>query len=223
MTIQAGGGSSGWGGGLRLYGHSNATYPGSVWIGRSLSSTGDIMFGTGGIGPGTVQMAISSAGNVTVSSGNLVMGTSGKGIDFSATANASGMTSELLADYEEGTWTCSFSGQTSTATGYYTKIGRQVTVWASFTGDTNAPSSGALLMGGLPFAVSSNCKSTGILFIQSGGSGTGNNVANFSNGVCVVIRPDLYIACSSTGSNSYYYEDLIKSGTVVVINFTYFV
>jgi hypothetical protein len=41
--------------------------------------------------------------DVTVSTGNLVIGTAGKGIDFSATSNSG--TSELLDDYEEGTWT----------------------------------------------------------------------------------------------------------------------
>jgi hypothetical protein len=47
--------------------------------------------------------------NVTLPNGNIVIGTSGKGIDFSITANSviSGTTtgSELFDDYEEGTWT----------------------------------------------------------------------------------------------------------------------
>jgi hypothetical protein len=79
---------------------------------------------------------IDSAQNVTVSAGNLVIGTSGKGIDFSATPGTG--TSELLADYEEGTWTpilgatSGNTGQTySEQTGRYTKIGR--TVIAEFT------------------------------------------------------------------------------------------
>ncbi|MFY9328398.1 MAG: hypothetical protein WAO76_10325, partial [Georgfuchsia sp.] len=40
-----------------------------------------------------------SGGDVSLASANLLF-TSGKGIDFSATANAAGMTSELLDDYE---------------------------------------------------------------------------------------------------------------------------
>jgi hypothetical protein len=68
-------------------------------------------------------------GDVTVSTGNVVIGTSGKGIDFSATSGTG--TSELFADYEEGTWTPNAnSGWTDvgtvTRTGTYTKIGRQV-------------------------------------------------------------------------------------------------
>jgi len=75
---------------------------------------------------------IALAGDVTLSTGNLIIGTSGKGIDFSATSHAAGMTSELLADYEEGTWTIADSsgaGLVLTVTNAtYTKIGRTVFV-----------------------------------------------------------------------------------------------
>ena len=71
--------------------------------------------------------------SVTATTGNVVIGTSGQGIDFSATPGTG--TSELLADYEEGTWTPSLIGSTSgSATsgsntyGNYTKIGRLVTL-----------------------------------------------------------------------------------------------
>jgi len=56
---------------------------------------------------------------------------SGKGIDFSANANAAGMTSELLDDYEEGTFTPQIVGWTGTYSiqyGMYTKVGRMVTI-----------------------------------------------------------------------------------------------
>ena len=39
-------------------------------------------------------------GDQTIVDGNLVIGTAGKGIDFSADPSAPGMTSELLDDYE---------------------------------------------------------------------------------------------------------------------------
>lgn len=70
-----------------------------------------------------------SGRHVTVSDGNLVIGTSGNGIDFSATAGTG--TSELLDDYEEGTWTPAFSGGDYSFTynkqkGSYTKIGNRV-------------------------------------------------------------------------------------------------
>ncbi len=75
--------------------------------------------------------------DVTINRGNLVIGTSGKGIDFSATSGTG--TSELFSDYEEGTYTASLYGNTTGAgtplpirsdynTLAYTKIGRQVTI-----------------------------------------------------------------------------------------------
>jgi len=96
-----------------------------------------------------------SATSVTASTGNFVVGTSGQGIDFSATPGTG--TSELLADYEEGTWTPSIGG-TATYTlqsGTYTKVGRLVSVSAVLqinvigTGNVNTIS-------GLPFARDAN-------------------------------------------------------------------
>lgn len=102
-----------------------------------------------------------SATQVTVSTGNLVIGTAGKGIDFSANPSATGMTSELLADYEEGTWTPTYIGLTTNPTfgsygiqvGYYVKIGQMVYVSARLrTTGYNSDGSGVLAVGGLPFA-----------------------------------------------------------------------
>jgi hypothetical protein len=67
-----------------------------------------------------------SATQMTLTTGNLIVA-SGQGIDFSATPGTG--TSELLADYEEGTWTVvwdNLTGTPSSTTGYYTKVGRQV-------------------------------------------------------------------------------------------------
>lgn len=69
--------------------------------------------------------AQSFTGDQTLSTGNLVV-SSGKGIDFSATPGTG--TSELLADYEEGTFTPTWNGGTVTVnSSNYTKVGRQVT------------------------------------------------------------------------------------------------
>jgi len=82
-----------------------------------------------------------SATQLTLTTGNLIVA-SGQGIDFSATAGTG--TSELFADYEEGTWTpvlSSASGSFTTVTlgadtsAYYTKIGREVTFQMWFTTD----------------------------------------------------------------------------------------
>ena len=93
-----------------------------------------------------------TSGNATLQNGNFVVGTSGKGIDFSATAGTG--TSELLADYEEGTWTPSDqsgAGLTFTsADGYYTKIGREVFAHFYITYPVTVDASNNAF-GGLPF------------------------------------------------------------------------
>jgi hypothetical protein len=83
--------------------------------------------------------------------------TAGKGIDFSANANAPGMTSELLNWYEEGTWTPSQgSGITVvgafSSSGRYTRIGRLVTIEGTLTGATSiAAALGSVICTNLPF------------------------------------------------------------------------
>lgn len=95
-----------------------------------------------------------SATQVTVSTGSVVIGTSGQGIDFSATAGTG--TSELLNDYEEGFWTpvdVSGAGLTFTVTSAtYTKIGCLVYVQAFISYPVTANGAAAVI-GGLPFTV----------------------------------------------------------------------
>ncbi len=104
---------------------------------------------------------------------NIVMA-SGKGIDFSATANGSGTTStEILSDYEEGTWTPAITfatpGDLSVAygsrSGTYTKIGREVTVNFSLilSSFTHSTASGNAQITGLPFTASAEIASGSII------------------------------------------------------------
>jgi hypothetical protein len=83
------------------------------------------------------EVRITNTGDLTLNNGNLVVA-NGKGIDFSATSNSSGtMTSELLNDYEEGTWSPQIYYQNATdqsnstnvtQIGTYIKVGNVVTV-----------------------------------------------------------------------------------------------
>ena len=100
-----------------------------------------------------------SATQLTLTTGNVIVA-SGQGIDFSATAGTG--TSELLADYEEGTWTPAVTptggGSVSygTQSGFYTKNGRTVTVIAWIGGSTTSLPLGDVTLTGFPFAVNSN-------------------------------------------------------------------
>jgi hypothetical protein len=67
FTLQAGGGSSGFGGAITMYGHSHATYPGSVYIGTSAVSGGSIILGTNNaLDPANEKVRITSAGLVGI-------------------------------------------------------------------------------------------------------------------------------------------------------------
>jgi hypothetical protein len=116
-----------------------------------------------------LQYPTSITGNTTLSTGNLVIGTSGKGIDFSATPGTG--TSELLNDYEEGTWTptdTSGAGLTFTpAQCIYTKVGRLVTVSGVITFPVTL-STAAVSIGGLPFTQSASNTATAALGTNSG-------------------------------------------------------
>jgi hypothetical protein len=123
----------------------------NVWTANYL---GDLVFRARTGGSTTAEIVrFKSNTDVSIAAGNLVIGTSGKGIDFSANSHASGMTSETLTWYEEGTWTPSVGG-TATYTaqvGHYTRIGRQVTVRCNLTINTIGTGS-TFEISGLPFA-----------------------------------------------------------------------
>jgi hypothetical protein len=109
----------------------------------------------------TVGFPSTRTGNQTIVSGNLVIGTAGNGIDFSVNPNPGGMTSELLNDYEEGTWTPTVTPATgafttvTAGTCTYTKVGRIVTVNARFTLTNSGTGAGAMTINGLPFTIAS--------------------------------------------------------------------
>jgi hypothetical protein len=99
-----------------------------------------------------------SATQLTLSTGSLIVA-NGQGIDFSATPGTG--TSELFADYEEGTWTPTQGAGltvvgTFSSSGTYTKIGRSVTVTAVLNATTSLAlaSTGGVLCGAVPFSAS---------------------------------------------------------------------
>jgi hypothetical protein len=87
----------------------------------------------------------------TIGVGGATPAASGAGITFPASASAS-TNANTLDDYEEGTWTATFDNTSgATATGYYTKIGRQVTV-SVFASGLNVTTTANAYIGGLPFS-----------------------------------------------------------------------
>ena len=113
----------------------------------------------------------------------------GGGVYIGGTGSAN-----LLNDYEEGTWTPTFSGATlSTADGSYTKIGNQVTVHYRVITTGGLPSSGTQVqVGGLPFTAATGFGGAGSLYVGpsnvSSATGGGGTIVPYVTGGETVIR-----------------------------------
>lgn len=137
---------------------------------------------TNSINSSQIQTPITLPGNVTLSTGNLVIGTSGQGIDFSATPGTG--TSELLADYEEGAWTPNQGGGLTvvgafSSEGRYTKVGRLVTINGYLGGATSISVAAAgQMFTNAPFTAGFTC--TGIFGGYAGGTSSAGFISNGS-------------------------------------------
>ena len=128
-------------------------------MGIATTNGGNIRFGTGSGGAATNRVSVDTTGDMTIHDGDLVIGTAGHGIDFSATADGGGvsgttMVNELLNDYEEGSFTGGFNdfnGSYSQNTGQYVKIGNFVCATIMIMG-SGGSGSGDLKLTNLPFA-----------------------------------------------------------------------
>ena len=134
----------------------------------------------------TERMRIDSSGNLLfgtttspIGSGQIV---ANGGVYLGGTAAAN-----KLDDYETGTWTPTFSigGFSTIANFTYTKIGREVHITGYLAGPSGLPSSGALLIHGLPFTGNANYQMAQLWYGAStavdacayiGGSSTSLNV-----------------------------------------------
>ena len=136
--------------------------------------------------------------NLTISNGNLVIGTAGKGIDFSAqtatSVSGTTVTSELLDHYEEGNWLPDIRGSSTAGTatytsrnGRYVRIGRIVHAEARATAVILSSANGSYYVDGLPFTV----------------GGTGYNSGSVSL-YKVDFDPDTFVEINASGTTLYF-------------------
>jgi len=171
---------------------------------KSLGLTGsDIKFGINDV----KKVSITSGGNVEIANGNLVFSTAGTGIDFSATANSSGTVgSEVLSDYEEGTWTPTWvpnagSIVNSYGSGKYVKVGDMVTLWGyyGFSSSSGVSAGDTIRLGGFPFSTPST---------TFGQAATGIGLLHAQYGWNTPPEQTIQLGASATST-----EDLLKKGT----------
>ena len=137
-----------------------------------------------GFGADTADISMTTGGNLVFASGG--------GIDFSATGDASGMSSELLDDYEEGTWTPTvrfgsgtFNGSYDTNEGFYTKIGRLVNVSCELKLSSKGSTTGTVTIEGLPFTPNSDDESR-----ASGVVGYYQDVSSVDFPIVILVEPN---------------------------------
>lgn len=135
----------------------------------------------------------SITGNLTLSTENIVQGTAAKGFNFTANTPASGSTSQLFNWYEEGTWTpadASGAGLSFTsASGYYTRKGREVTVVFTLVYPATANASAARI-GGLPFTAANTNNGFNVGTFNTNNSGQNiqpSIVANATNFAALLV------------------------------------
>ncbi len=169
---------------------------------------------------GALKAKFDSTGDLTISDGDLVIGTGGHGIDFSAQTPASGMTAEVLNHYEEGTWTPVLNGSV-TATAQqcsYTRIGNQVFLIGKLKDWSTSTLSTDIQITGLPFTPNAN-GGTGPTVWHKGGD-MGDHLT------CTRTASSGYLRFLKSGSGSaswewVEYEDLNSTSTEVYFSVAY--
>ena len=151
-------------------------------------SGNDIKFQSNGVEKASIDQdgnvvasgTISSTGDTTITSGDIVFATADKGICLGVTSNTDANT---LDDYEEGTWTASLVGTTTgslgNATGVYTKIGNVVYFGWYSESAVMSSSTGSASITGLPFTVGTPKTSFTFHYVHGNavdGDSTGGNI-----------------------------------------------
>jgi len=171
--------------------------------------------------------------DVVVSNGNLKIGTSGKGIDFSATAGPTqgSDTSELLDDYEEGTFTAAITVDSGTNPSqnayswryaYYTKIGKVVHFRVDIQfGNISQTGSGNAVISGFPYASSSETQAYGIAYSSGYTRYWGSN--NFPTAAYFPVgSTEMYLMKNTVNDgNSYVDASNIVQNTRIICGGTY--
>jgi hypothetical protein len=184
---------------------SGATFasPGAIGGTTASAITGTTLTGTDATdATSTTAAALKTAGGLAVVKkiyvgDNIVQATAAKGFNFTANTPAAGMTSQLLSWYEEGTWTPAFKlGATevtaySTKLGYYTRIGRAVTLQCTIQVSTKGAGSGGLSITGLPFANKSGTSAITNVWPYTGWTGLtaqGSIIVQVSGSACYLYQ-----------------------------------
>ena len=131
-------------------------FPTSISVDSATISGNTTVGGTLGVTGATTLSNTLGVTGVSTLSDNIVFGASSKGVHLGVT---SATASNLIDDYEEGTFTPAYNQNTgsSTAIGKYTKIGNMVIINIKFSGTQTSSTTSLGKITGLPFTIHETC------------------------------------------------------------------
>lgn len=138
----------------------------------------------------TAGRAVSGT-SLTASTGGVIIGTAGQGINFAANGG------DVLTQYDEGTWTPNQGAGLTvvgafTSSGTYTRVGRSVTVAGALNGATS------IAIDGAPAFICTNLPFPSIV----GAAGALFNANLTDSGVCAASGNSLYATSAVAASTS---------------------
>ena len=145
-----------------------------------------VYLGSGGANNFRVSNSAGSTLLELTSASNILLPTASAGIYLGVTSEA---TSNLLDDYEEGTWTATLTGSTSnpstavTTTGTYTKIGNMCYAQFQMSNVNSTGAAGGARITGLPFTASGAQSTGNVMTYVRFTLGTGStNISPYAEG-----------------------------------------
>ena len=201
---------------------------------RASGTTGRIKLQTNSTTALTIDGS-GSNGNITANTGHIIIGTAGKGIDYSAQTVGGiagvSVTSEILVHYEEGTFTPFISASSSAPSvsygaergGKYTRIGDVVFYSLGMNLASYSGGSGNVYIGGFPYVGTGTPGWDGAHVFRDSGAIALNSRINqlgaWMETSAVAGYPILYIQSHSGTSNfgaSYVQASSISTGRITV-------
>ena len=178
------------------------------------------------------RVRVEAGGDLKVNAGNVVIGTNGKGIDFSAnTTDGASVSSEILDDYEEGTYTGAITFASGTISIHpdlnalsYTKIGRMVHVFGTLQCNGIDSPSGASNLN-LPFTTADLLDNAGVSFATGVAYLNGGSITNANYRIIFELSEGsastrVFFAETPGGSENLG-DDHIASGSNFYVNLAY--
>ena len=155
------------------------------------------------------KLRLKSGGDVSIIDGDLRVA-NGHGINFSDTSHVTGVESEVLDDYESGTWTAGVvTGTCSQQSCNYVKVGSLVHIWGRIHGLSDTTTNIILKITGLPYTCSTS---------NAGGSAFYKDISTSASTVYITTNEDLTFY-SQNSSNAWAYVTHLSCGSNMEIYF----